>query len=62
MSEKLDEEKPLLNEINVNEMSQAPNTSSTNCKESIPLKDDEKDNHFEPISKEELQTTYSCSL
>ena len=56
MSEKLDEEKPLLNEINVNEMSQAPNTSSANCKESIPEENKENDSHFEPISKKEHQT------
>ena len=56
MSEKLDEEKPLLNEINVNEMSQALNTSSANCKESIPEENKENDSHFEPISKKEHQT------
>ena len=56
LSEQLDEEKPLLDEINVNETTQAPNTSSTNCKESIPEENNEKNSHFEPISKEELKT------
>ena len=37
-------------------MTQAPNTSSANCKESIPVENHENNSHFEPNSKKELQT------